>query len=62
MKKFTKFESAIIIDSLKFAKSTDLAKMQEAVEAGKNPLFTAEYVEQTYDQLVEKVKESTVKK
>jgi len=62
MKKFTKFESAIIIDSLKFAKSTDLARMQEAVEAGKNPLFTTEYVEQTYDGLVEKVKESTAKK
>jgi hypothetical protein len=61
MKKFTKFESAIIIDSLNFARSNDLAKHQEVVQAGKNPIMTADYIEQTYNDLIEKVREKTKK-
>jgi hypothetical protein len=62
MKKFTKFESAIIVSSLNNSMATDLASMQEAEKAGKNPLFTTDYLEQTYLELIQRVKEMTAKK
>jgi hypothetical protein len=62
MKKFTKFESAIIVSSLNNSMSHDLAVIQEGEKAGKNPLFTADYLTQTYLDLVQRVKEMTAKK
>jgi hypothetical protein len=62
MTKFDKFESAIIIDSLNFARSSDLANHQKVVDAGKNPIMTADYIQQTYDVLTQKVKELTKKR
>ena len=61
MKKFTKFEKAVIIESLNYAKASDLAKMQQAIMAGKNPLFTTDYIEQAYADLIQKVKDLTRK-
>jgi hypothetical protein len=55
MEKFTKFESAIIIASLNSGMSNDLADIQKVQEAGKTPIFTAEYIQQTYADLIERV-------
>ena len=61
MKKFTKFERAIIINSLNIGLSSDLSDNQLVVEAGKNPIFTAEYIKMLYTDLMEKVEEMTKK-
>ena len=62
MTKFTKFESSIIITSLNQGMSNDLADIQLAEEAGKNPIFTADYIQQLYVDLMRKVEEMTKKK
>ena len=62
MQKFNKFESAIIIASLNQGMSSDLASHQEVVEAGKNPIMTADYIKMTYRDLIKKVEEMTKKK
>ena len=61
MEKFTKYESAIIIASLNSGMSNDLAGIKLAEEAGKTPLFTAEYVQQTYEHIIERIKEMSRK-
>ena len=61
MKKFTKFEKTVIVESLNSAKAADLVTMQEAIKAGKNPLFTTDYIEQAYADLIQKVKDLTRK-
>jgi hypothetical protein len=61
MEKFTKFESSIIIASLNNGMSNDLAGIQEAEEAGKTPLFTADYIQQTYVDLIERVEKMSRK-
>ena len=50
------------MSSLNNSMSHDLAVVQEAEKAGKNPLFTADYLTQTYLDLVQRVKEMTAKK
>ena len=62
MKKFTKFESVVIISSLNQGMSNDLAGIIEAEKAGKNPIFTADYIQQLYVDLMQKVEEMTKKK
>jgi len=62
MKKFTKFESSIIISCLNNGLSSDLADIQLAEEAGKNPLFTADYIKMLYLDMKVKVDELTKKK
>jgi hypothetical protein len=61
MEKFTKYESAIIIASLNSGMSNDLAGIEKAEEAGKTPLFTAEYVQQTYEHLIERIQKMSRK-
>ena len=61
MEKFTKFESGIIIASLNSGMSNDLAGIQLAEEAGKTPLFTEEYIKQTYEDLIQRIKEMSRK-
>ena len=62
MTKFTKFESATIIASLNNSKSADLGFHQKVVEAGRTPIMTTGYIEQTYAELIQKVEEMTKKK
>jgi hypothetical protein len=62
MKKLSKFESAIIVSSLNNSLSHDLAVIQEGEKAGKNPLFTQDYLTQTYLDLIQRVKEMTKRK
>lgn len=62
MKKLTKFESATIIASLNNSKSADLDFHQKVVQAGKTPIMTTEFIEQTYAELIQKVQELTAKK
>ena len=59
MKKFTKFERSMIINSLNLGLSSDLKENQLVVEAGKNPIMTGEYIEMLYRDLIEKVEEMT---
>jgi hypothetical protein len=59
MKKFTKFERAIIINALNLGLGSDLSENQAVVESGKNPIMTADYIEMIYRDLVEKVEEMT---
>jgi hypothetical protein len=61
MKKFTKFEKAIIINSLNLGLGSDLSDNQLVVEAGKNPLMTADYIKMIYKDLIEKIEEMTKK-
>jgi hypothetical protein len=42
--------------------ATDLETIQKAEEAGKNPLFTADYIQQLYVDLIGKVEGMTKKK
>ena len=62
MKKFTKLESSIIISCLNNGLSSDMSDLQLAEEAGKNPLFTADYIQQLYVDLILKVEEMTKSK
>ena len=62
MQKFTKFESSIIINSLNLGLSSDLKENQAVVDAGKNPIMTADYIQMIYVDLIEKVGEMTKKK
>jgi hypothetical protein len=62
MKKFTKLESSIIVSCLNNGWTSDMSDLQLAEEAGKNPLFTAEYIQQLYVDLILKVEEMTAKK
>jgi hypothetical protein len=56
MEKFTKRESGIIIASLENAMSDSLHDIQAGEEAGKTPLFTEEFVKQTYEDLIQRIK------
>ena len=62
MQKFTKFERSIIINALNLGLSSDLSDNQLVVEAGKNPIMTAEYIQMIYLDLQVKVDEMTKKK
>ena len=62
MKKFTKFERAIIIEALNLGLESDLKENQAGVDAGKTPFFTAEYIQEIYKDLIEKVEVMTKKK
>lgn len=62
MKKFTSYESAIIIACLNEGLLHDLADIKATEEAGRNPLFTAEYTQELYVDLIGKVEEMTKKK
>ena len=62
MQKFTKFESSIIINSLNLGLGSDLSENQLVVEAGKNPIMTADYIQMIYVDLIGKVEEMTKKK
>jgi hypothetical protein len=62
MAKFNKYESGIIISSLNLAMTGNLSDIKAAEEAGKTPLFTAEYIQSTYAELIQRVEEMTAKK
>ena len=62
MQKFTKFERSIIINALNLGLSSDLSDNQLVVEAGKNPIMTADYIQMIYVDLISKVEEMTKKK
>jgi hypothetical protein len=62
MQKFTKFERSIIINALNLGLSSDLSDNQLVVEAGKNPIMTADYIQMIYVDLIGKVEEMTKKK
>ena len=62
MQKFTKFEISIIINALNLGLSSDLSDNQLVVEAGKNPIMTADYIQMIYVDLIGKVEEMTKKK
>jgi hypothetical protein len=62
MTKFTKLEGAMLIDSLNRAMSEDMHDVQTIEESGKTPLFTVDYIQQTYVDLIGKVEEMTKKK
>jgi hypothetical protein len=61
MEKFTKFESGIILASLKNAMSDSLHDIQAGEKAGKTPLFTEEFVKQSYEDIIQRVKEMSRK-
>ena len=61
MEKFTKFESGLIIASLKSGMYDILDDIQEGEKAGKTPLFTEEYIKQTYEHIIERIKEMSRK-
>ena len=62
MSKFTKFEKAIIIEALNLGLDSDLKENQAVVDAGKNPIMTADYIKMIYLDLKVKVEEMTKKK
>ena len=62
MQKFTKFERSIIINALNLGLSSDLSDNQLVVEAGKNPIMTADYIQMINVDLIGKVEEMTKKK
>ena len=62
MKKFTKMENAIISSCLSHGLSNDLKENQAVIDAGKNPIMTAEYIQMIYLDLQVKVDEMTKKK
>jgi hypothetical protein len=62
MKKFTQFESSIITACLNAGLSHDMSDIQAAIEAGKNPIFTPEYIQSVYADLIKKVEDMTKKK
>ena len=59
MKKFTKLEKEMIIGGLYLAMGSDLSDHQVVEESGKTPIFTADYIEMMYKDLIEKVEEMT---
>jgi hypothetical protein len=61
MEKFTKFEGKTITAALNNAMSIDIASIQEAEEAGKNPIFTSDFIKQMYVDLIERVEKMTRK-
>jgi hypothetical protein len=62
MQKFTKMESAIIISCLNQGLTNDLKETQAVIDAGKNPIMTADYIQMIYVDLIGKVEEMTKKK
>lgn len=62
MKKFTKLEKELIIGGLYLAMGSDLSDHQVVEESGKTPIFTADYIQQLYVDLIGKVEEMTKKK
>jgi len=62
MKKFTKLEKELIIGGLYLAMGSDLSDHQVVEESGKTPIFTADYIQQLYVDLMQKVEEMTKKK
>ena len=62
MTKFTKLEREMIVGGLYLAMGSDLSDHQVVEESGKTPIFTAEYIERVYKELIEKVDEMTKKK
>jgi len=62
MSKFTKFEGSVILQCLTNGLVADLETIQKAEEAGKNPLFTKEYIQTVYKELMERVEGMTKKK
>ena len=61
MEKFTKFEGKTIIAALNNAMSNDLNGILAAEKAGKTPLFTADFIQQAYVDLIERVEKMTRK-
>ena len=61
MKKFTKFEGKTIVAALNLAMSDDLHDIQVLEESGKTPIFTADFIQQTYVDLIERVEKMTRK-
>jgi len=61
MEKFTKFESAIILNALTLGLDSDLKENQAVVDSGKNPIMTADYIKLIYEDLTERVKKMTRK-
>ena len=61
MEKFTKLESAIIIASLNNGMSNDLAEIQKVEDAGKTPIFTADFIRLTYADLIERIEKMSRK-
>ena len=62
MQKFTKLEKELIIGGLYLAMGSDLSDHQVVEESGKTPIFTAEYIQMIYKDLIEKVEGMTKKK
>jgi len=62
MTKFTKLEKEMIIGGLYLAMGSDLSDHQVIEESGKTPIFTADYIEKIYKDLIEKVGDMTKKK
>jgi hypothetical protein len=62
MEKFTKLEKELIVAGLRLAMDSDLSKHQAMEESGKTPIFTVEYIESIYKELIEKVEKMTKKK
>ena len=61
MEKFTKFEGKTITSALNNAMSNDLNGILAAENAGKTPLFTADFIQQAYVDLIERVEKMTRK-
>jgi hypothetical protein len=55
-------ESAIIISCLNQGLTNDLKETQAVIDAGKNPIMTADYIQMIYVDLIGKVEEMTKKK
>ena len=62
MKKFTKFERAIILNALTLGLDSDLKENQAVVDSGRNPIMTEDYIKMIYRDLKVKVEEMTKKK
>jgi hypothetical protein len=62
-KLFNGREEYIILECLREGRETSLMQLAELVEkgkeTGKRPIFTKRFIEQEFDQLIEKVKENT---
>ena len=61
MEKFTKFEGRTIIAALNNAMSNDLNGILAAEKAGRIPLFTPDFIQQAYVDLIERVEKMTRK-
>lgn len=55
MSKLTRFELSIIIDCLKHGKSIDIKKVKSIEKKGKTPFFTQEYINDFYEQIIDKI-------